>query len=282
MNTESLQKKAQISNNISETLFITLNEKAKDAMHEEPLLGDCKSLELKNKIDFDFSKFGSPVMSHVGICLRSRIFDDASRKFINKNKNPVIVNIGCGLDTRKNRIGEEGKNAFFYQIDLPEVIDFRKKILEQQENEMYIAESMFETAWMEKIKNKHPTAQFLLIVEGVLMYFNERDLKDMFDKMARYFPGADLRFDIIGKKASKHSDKHDVVKKTNAKFKFGTDDSRFLEKWNLRYEFIDEIYYPDIEDWKRVGFFYYSMTKYIPFFKKVSRLLHYRIKNINE
>lgn len=40
----------------------------------------------------------------------------------------MVVNIGCGLDTRYQRIKEK-KNAVFYELDLPEVMALRERLL---------------------------------------------------------------------------------------------------------------------------------------------------------
>ena len=59
----------------------------------------------------------------------------------------------------------------FYNLDLPEVIDLRQRILTEPVCVSLIKSSMFETTWMHELKEKHPNAQFLFVIEGVLMYF---------------------------------------------------------------------------------------------------------------
>ena len=43
-------------------------------------------------------------MSQIGISIRSVIIDSVTKRLIKDNKNLIVVNIGCGLDTRFQKI----------------------------------------------------------------------------------------------------------------------------------------------------------------------------------
>ena len=44
-------------------------------------------------------------LSEVGCVIRGWYFDHAIRRFIDTHTRPVVVNVGCGLDTRYQRVG---------------------------------------------------------------------------------------------------------------------------------------------------------------------------------
>lgn len=67
---------------------------------------------------------------------------------------PVVVNVGCGLDTRFQRIG--GGKAVFYDMDLPEVIALRRELIPEQPGNAYIAASLLETGWMDDLLRDTP------------------------------------------------------------------------------------------------------------------------------
>ena len=48
-----------------------------------------------------------------------------TEEFIDKHGKCNIVNLGVGLETSYYRI--DGKNALFFEVDLPEVIELREK-----------------------------------------------------------------------------------------------------------------------------------------------------------
>ena len=80
------------------------------------------------------------------------------------HSHPVVVNVGCGLDTRFQRIGSQ--KAVFYDLDLPEVIALRRELIPEQPDNVYIEASLLETDWMDDLRRKHPDAEFIFIVEG--------------------------------------------------------------------------------------------------------------------
>ena len=107
--------------------------------------------QLVNSIEYDYSQFDGAKMSEVGCVVRGKYFDDAIRRFILSHSHPVVVNVGCGLDTRYQRIGND-QTAVFYELDLPEVIDLRRKLIPETGEDRYIAASLLETGWMDALK----------------------------------------------------------------------------------------------------------------------------------
>ena len=95
-------------NNISETMLITLYMRATDAKSLKPILNDKKSLEILSQIDYDFSKFKNAWTSYYGVLSRAKVMDNEVRKFMEKYPDCVIVSIGCGLDTRFDRVKNIG------------------------------------------------------------------------------------------------------------------------------------------------------------------------------
>lgn len=57
-----------------------------------------------------------------------------------------MVFLGSGLETSYNRIGNQIVN--FYQVDLPDVIEVRKRVLGNAKNEQLISGDMFDLNWI--------------------------------------------------------------------------------------------------------------------------------------
>ena len=181
------------------------------------------------------------------------------------------------MDGRRGRIGRAADNVPFYQLDLPEVIAIRRKLLPPQEGETLIEASAFDTGWMEDLSGSHPDAQFFLILEGVLMYFDNETVGGLFKNLARYFHHSEAVFDVSSSWMVKNSGKHDAVKHTRARFAFCCDDDREIERWADNLHLISAKYMmTDFPAWKRLGLSYWIM-RLIPVFKNSFRLLHYRI-----
>lgn len=269
--------KVMINDDISKTLFITLYMKAMESEEKKPILEDKFSKELMGKIDFDFSKYKNALFSRIGTNQRAKYFDDVTRGFIKANKNPIVVFVGCGLDTRYLRINGSSLDALFYELDLPEVIDFRKNLLKNGKNCSYITASLFDTSWMDNLVKNHQNGQFLFVVEGVLMYFEKDMIKEFLVNIATRFKG-EIAFDTLSVWMSQNSAKHDTIKNEPAKFKYGIDDDKELESWydNIKLISTNSIMREKIERFTpQIAL--YKLFSLVPKFKNASRLVRYKL-----
>ncbi len=269
--------KPQIIDDVAETLFITLLMRCEETKHAKPIVKDPKACELVEWIDYDFSKFRNGKWSGVGTSIRVRHFDNKVAQFIEKNLHPIVVLVGCGLDTRYQRLPNSRK-AMFYELDLPEVIRLREKMLPPEENQTYISSSMLETEWMDMLATKHPDGRFIFVIEGVLMYFPKDKVKTVICDLARRFPGSELHFDCVSEWMSRHSHRHDTVKHVNAKFLWGMNDEKEVQSWASNIKHRETLYYMDLEK-KRWGMKGYIMSM-IPSFRKASSMLHYDVDKL--
>ena len=191
----------------------------------------------------------------------------------------MVVLIGCGLDARVQRIGNIAGKAVFYELDIEEVINLRRQLLPPAENEHYIAASMLATGWMDELRAKHSSGDFIFIIEGVLMYFSEAGNKFVFTALAERFRGAEIHFDMLNKWMSTKSSIHDTVSRTNAKFVFGINDEKEIEQWHPALKHKRTYLFNEFKGWRRMGFVLTTLMSIIPVMKTSSRLMTYAINN---
>ena len=240
---------------IGETLLIPLYFRAQETQKVDGLFKDEMACKLISQIDYDFSDFGKDYLTKIGCVMRVNHFDNKARAFISQEKNPVIVNVGCGLDTRYQRVIKDN-STLLYGVDLPDVIALREKLIPHSTNEINIASSMLETKWMDDLKSKHPESNFIFIIEGVLMYLPENDIKFFLSNLAMRFKGSEVHFDVCGSLTLKKWLKNYSVKHTRAHFVFAIDDGKIIEKWIPNMVLIDELNYlkMDRKPWGMLGF----------------------------
>src|SRR5512138_3381705 len=113
---------------VQKTLLITLYAKAIDNRSKNPILYDAKADELVRRIDYDFTKLNSWGNDNL-IVVRAKQYDDWIQEFIKGNPSSVVLNLGCGLDTRVMRINPAPTIRWF-DIDFPDVIQLRKNFYE--------------------------------------------------------------------------------------------------------------------------------------------------------
>ncbi len=224
--------KPGLQDEVAETLFIPLLSRATETRRKGGLLHDPVACEMVERVDYDFAKYGKMKMSTIGTIIRVRHFDRLTSGFIHRKEkeHPIVVQVGCGLDTRFQRVPNREK-ALFYEMDLPEVIRLREQLLPPSSNDVYIGASLLETGWMDELRERHPDGTFLFLFEGVLMYFTEEQVREVLSRLAERFPKSEIYFDKVSSWACRNSDKHESVKRTKARFHCGIDDPHIVEQW---------------------------------------------------
>lgn len=90
---------------VKETLFTPLFGKAKENQNDSPILIDRKAAEIISQIDYNFSSLKIPKETNMIMCLRAKLIDNYVKKFLKGNFESVALHLGCGLDSRYDRIG---------------------------------------------------------------------------------------------------------------------------------------------------------------------------------
>jgi O-methyltransferase involved in polyketide biosynthesis len=187
---------------VAETLLIPLYNRAMESQRPDAMLKDEKAVELvtqgRSDVPFrlDFSRVRQipmPELLKVMRIIFTREFDRYARGFLEHHPQGIVVHIGCGLDTRFERV--DNGQVEWYDLDLPEVIDLRRKLFgDEGERHHLLACSVLEDAWLEAVR-VHSTRPFLFLAETVFIYFTETQVKSLVLSLHDHFPGAELVFD---------------------------------------------------------------------------------------
>ena len=143
-------------------------------------------------LNYDITKANVPMLSAVGICLRTVIIDGIVKKFIETHPDGTIVNLGCGLDTRFSRLDNE--KIQWFDLDLPDTISLRRHFFTETERNCFIAKSVLDFSWVEDIP---PGDSTLFIAEGLSYYFTESENKALVSAIKQNYPGAEYVFDTL-------------------------------------------------------------------------------------
>jgi O-methyltransferase involved in polyketide biosynthesis len=217
---------------IQETLLLPLWGRAIETQKKKPLLVDNKAVSIINNIAYDFSVISKNINKFVqlGWIARSNYFDKKIKAFIELFPDATIVNIGCGLDTTFDRV-DNGKLRWI-DLDLPDTIELRKKYIFESDRRQFTPKSVFDTSWYDGIENKN---HVMLLIAGVLFYFDEADVKNLFNDFHNFLPGVEVIFDYGSSLGIKISNKRVIENggmDKSAYIKWGIDNILELEKWN--------------------------------------------------
>ncbi|PID52243.1 MAG: methyltransferase [Candidatus Moraniibacteriota bacterium] len=257
--------------NVPETLLIPLRARSNETKLENGIISDPKSVEIVQKIESNTKEKGEVSMSsQKGVAVRTEILDELTQKFLKKNPDGTVVNLGCGLDTRYYRL--HNNQVRWFDLDVPEAIALRKNFFTPTEKYQFISKSVLDFSWNDVIPQDKP---ILFIAEGLLMYFTEAEVQSIFTNIAKQFPGSEMIFEAMSPFVAKNSSKHADVKKYDAEFKWGIKSGTEIENWNIGVRFITEYFYNRHLD--KMPFVMRFMFT-LPFFKKAMKIVHVKFK----
>jgi len=273
---------------VSGTMLITLYARARETVSLNPIISDPKAVEMIEIIKKEIIDSDNPIHRKilkdrynpklaVSMALRSRRFDRYVEDFLSENPEGTVINLGCGLDTRFDRI-DNGK-VIWFDIDFPDVITLRRRFMQENERHRFIEESVLDKGWIKIVTNNGP---YLVLAEGLFMYLTESDVKDLLSVIHRELGCANLVCEVTNKywvdrmKSSymQFKFKRQLGMTGGAVFTFGIPYSHYFEEWSKEYHFLDEWTYFDDRE-KKLGWF--RLFSCIEAFRKVQWTVHYRL-----
>ena len=213
---------------VQETLIIPLAMRALDLKSKRPILGDERAARLYEEITYSDKKFSPKKSPSYYGCLKRAGYMDGeliryARELHAQGKPFVTVNAGCGLDTRGERIAGATYGAAHYDVDFPNVIELRQRLL--GESATALGSDLLEGDWLSRIASEiTPETQVLITIEGVFAYFTLEQIQLLLEHLHRYFAGrCVLVFDALSSFWAGRSKMHDTLKHMEATFVGGID-----------------------------------------------------------
>jgi O-methyltransferase involved in polyketide biosynthesis len=244
---------------------------------KRPVLIDNTAAEIISKVDYDFAKLSEtihPVTQFEWIA-RSIHIDRTIGKFLERHPKATIVNIGCGLDTTFERV-DNGK-LFWYDLDLPDVIELRRQFIPESERRRFISSSFLEDGWLNGL---HVEDNILFMAAGVFYYIEEAQMKKFFDKIAAAFPGSEIVFDAASPLGVQAANKHLIDKvglDGSSYLKWGVQTAAEITKWNINIEVIRE--YPIYKGMMKGLKLKYKYMAYMSDKYKIMYMIHLRMNH---
>jgi len=160
------------------------------------MMKDEKAVALVKQMSYKFNQINEIQMfeaNKVARIMLTREMDRYARDFLSRHPEAVVVHIGCGLDSRFERV--DNGQVEWYGLDLQEVIELRRKFIGDEKARYHLVGcSVFDDTWLESVK-QHSKCSFLFLAETVFVYFQESQIKSLVLKLCDHFPNAELIFD---------------------------------------------------------------------------------------
>ena len=217
---------------VPETMLQTVYARAKESSGRGAI-HDAKAEEIVERLDYDFSLADKDTAMRSGVIARTIVLDQLTKAWFEAHPGAVVINIACGLDTRCYRMSGY---AHWYNLDLPETMAVREKLLPESGTISQIAMSAMED-WGSEISEQN--VQVLILIEGLTMYLNAKDVQQIFKVISSRFSKATVFVEtmnpIIVKRFQEKS-----IEGSHAKFTWGIKNGKALAELLPGFRFVEE------------------------------------------
>ncbi|MGW5351107.1 class I SAM-dependent methyltransferase [Streptomyces sp. NPDC004031] len=181
---------------VPETLLWNLYQRSVEAARPEGrVLDDPRAVELVERIDYPFSRFGGAGLAQWH-ALRIACLDAEVRRFLAAHPGGTVVALGEGLETQFWRV-DDGLVRWL-SVDLPETVAVRDRLLPPDPpRRRTLACSALDLRWMDEVEPGTPPQNVLVTAQGLLMYLPPRDVRKLIARCAERFPGGSFLFDAV-------------------------------------------------------------------------------------
>lgn len=226
-----MKEKIRLSG-VPETMLQTVYARAKESSGRGAI-HDAKAEEIIEKLDYDFSLADKDTAMRGGVIARTIVLDRLTKAWLGAHPGAVVVNIACGLDTRCYRMSGY---AHWYNLDLPETMAVREKLLPESGTISQIAMSAMED-WGSKISEQN--VPVLIVIEGLTMYLNAKDVQQIFKVISSRFSKATVFVETMNPMIVKRF-KERSIEGSHAKFTWGIKNGKALAELLPGFRFVEE------------------------------------------
>ena len=240
---------------VPETMLQTLYARARETRQARPAIRDEKAAELVERLDYDFSGAERDKAMRTGVIARTILLDRMCGEFLEAHPGSLVVNLACGLDTRCYRMN--GKYKCWYNLDLPETMAVRARLLPETGEIRQIACSALDAAWTQEVSAAGEPV--LVIIEGLAMYLQEDEVLQLFALIRRAFTHATVLVETMNPFVAAHV-KETSIEGSRAKFTWGIKDGEALQRLLPEYRHVRDVSLTE------------GMQEFIPLYKLLGKI----------
>ncbi|MBO4982771.1 MAG: class I SAM-dependent methyltransferase [Clostridia bacterium] len=214
-------------NSVNKTMYIPLYGKAY-VSKKGLFINDKKAEEIWEENSFSLKGKSKSKWLAYYMGIRSAVYDEWLKQQMAKLQNAAIIHIGCGLDSRIIRVGNESHK--WYDIDFLEVIEERKKYYCENPNYQMLVGDARNCKWLDAINEN---ASAIVLMEGVSMYLSLEEMKQLIDNLCNKFEKISLLVDCYTTFSAKISKHKNPINDVGVTMVYGIDDPKAYQNQEL-------------------------------------------------
>lgn len=255
-------------NNVNRTLYIPLYGKAL-VSRKGIILSDPHAEQIWAASGFKLKGKSASKWLAYYMGMRAAVFDGWVRTQMEANPEVVVLHLGCGLDSRCQRVGTKGH--LWFDVDLPDVIAERRRYYAESADYRMIGADVTEEGWLEAI----PCGNAIVVMEGLTMYLMPEELKALMARIAGHFDRAAVLLDCYTTFAARASKYKNPINDVGVTKVYGMDDPNALPGFVREHDMTPAELIAELKGLERAIFRRVFAGKMA---KKIYRLYEYRLE----
>jgi O-methyltransferase involved in polyketide biosynthesis len=215
--------------------LLALRLRALDARSAAPILDDTVSLEVARGVGLDLDR---PKISRIAVqvhAVRARMIDAIIGEFVAEHPRAVVLDLGCGLDTRWHRSALPA-TVDWYDVDFPAVIRLRERLVPAGTNP--IAADLSSPGWLAGLPRDRPA---IAVTDGLLALLSAADFIAMTQALTSHFLTGEVVFNAYSRFALRNARRAPATSALSMPIAGeGIDGPHEPETWGARLTLVEE------------------------------------------
>jgi O-methyltransferase involved in polyketide biosynthesis len=220
---------------VQQVALLALRLRALDARSPAPILGDPVSLEVARAVGLDLSTPRIPRSAVLVHAVRARMLDGIVGGFVAEHPRAVVLDLGCGLDSRWQRCAVPA-TVDWYDVDLPPVARLRERVVPGGTH--VIAADVTASDWWEGLPVDRPV---LAVSDGLLALLSPAGFAAVARALTGRFAAGEFAFTAYSRLALRNARRMSGRGPLSMPVAGeGIDDPHEVEGWGVRLRLVEE------------------------------------------
>lgn len=220
---------------VQQVSLLGLRLRALDARSATPILNDTVSVEVAEAIGLDLTNPKIPRSVVAVHAVRAKTLDTVVRRFITEHPRAVVLDLGCGLNSRMRRCAPP-PSVDWYDIDFPAVTRLREQFLPGGSH--LVGADLVSRGWLEELPRDRPA---VVVTDGLMALLSAAEFIEMARAVTAHFQGGEFAFNAYSRLAMRNSRRIRRGPLSMPTAGDGIDDPREPETWDARLSLIEEL-----------------------------------------
>jgi O-methyltransferase involved in polyketide biosynthesis len=215
--------------------LLGLRLRALDARSSNPILGDTASAEVARAVGLDVDRPRVPRSVVLVHAVRAQMIDAIVDRFVSEHPTAVVLDLGCGLDTRWQRVAPPS-GVDWYDVDLPAVTRLRERFVPA--GTTVIGADVTQPGWLHDLPRDRPA---IAVSDGLLALLGAADFVAMARSLAAHFAVGEFAFNAYSRLALRNGRRMPARSVLSMPIAGeGVDDPHEAESWAARLSLVEE------------------------------------------